>query len=208
MGGYGSGRWGAGPTVESAPKIRLYDALRGQARAGIGHVSMWTWSNHYSDEVSCRVLAAVELDSVSPHVTILHLGSADLQDVVDRYRVDLDSTVQPLGGRRWWFLCPRTGERVAALYLPLGARRFASAGAYRLAYQSQRSTARDRAIGRAHKIRRRLGADVNPLVEVEKPHRMRWSTFDREMARLKVAEGAANAHLWQVVQRLQAMARR
>ena len=34
------------------------------------------------------------------------------------YWVQLETTPQPFGGRRWWFVCPRTGRRAAKLYLP------------------------------------------------------------------------------------------
>lgn len=38
----------------------------------------------------------------------------------------LGARPQPLGGRRWFFVCPRTGESVAKLHLPSGAYAFAS----------------------------------------------------------------------------------
>ena len=54
--------------------------------------------------------------------------------------IDLVTTPQPFGGRRWWFVCPKTAKRVSKLYLPPGAVTFASRGAHRLAYKSQRET--------------------------------------------------------------------
>ena len=38
---------------------------------------------------------------------------------------------------RWWFVCPSKDTRVAKLYLPPGARRFASRKAHGLVYQCQ-----------------------------------------------------------------------
>jgi hypothetical protein len=73
--------------------------------------------------------------------------------------IQLETTPQPFGGRRWWFVCPRTGRRVAKLYLPSGAFTFASRQAYRLAYRSQRETPYDRALRRGFKLRGKLGAD-------------------------------------------------
>jgi hypothetical protein len=64
------------------------------------------------------------------------------------YWIQLETTPQPFGGRRWWFVCPRTGRRAAKLYLPNGAlvqvdrrqlvpsRRLAGAVADRAAQQS------------------------------------------------------------------------
>ena len=37
------------------------------------------------------------------------------------YWIELATTPQPFGGRRWWFICPQTGRRAAKLYLPNGA---------------------------------------------------------------------------------------
>ena len=48
--------------------------------------------------------------------------------------IELVTTPQPFGGRRWWFLCPEDRTRVAKLHLPSGASTFASQRAYRLAY--------------------------------------------------------------------------
>jgi hypothetical protein len=67
------------------------------------------------------------------------------------YWIQLETTPQPFGGRRWRFVCPRTGRRAAKLYLPNGAFTFASRQAYRLAYRSQREAPHDRALRRAFK---------------------------------------------------------
>jgi hypothetical protein len=75
------------------------------------------------------------------------------------YWIQIETTPQPFGGRRWWFVCPRTGRKAAKLYLPNGASTFASRQAYRLAYRSQRETPYDRALRRAFKLRGKLGAD-------------------------------------------------
>jgi hypothetical protein len=70
--------------------------------------------------------------------------------------IQLETTPQPFGGRRWWFVCPRTGRRAAKLYLPTGAFTFASLLAYRLAYRSQRETTHARAFRRAFRLRGKL----------------------------------------------------
>ena len=68
------------------------------------------------------------------------------------YWISLETTLQPFGGRRWWLICPRTGRRVAKLYLPSGAFTFASRQAYRLAYACQREPGHERALRRAFKL--------------------------------------------------------
>jgi hypothetical protein len=67
-------------------------------------------------------------------------GSLWLRYVVDgksmHYTISLVSTVPHYGGRRWWFNCPIKKIRVAKLYLPPGATKFASRQAYSLTYRS------------------------------------------------------------------------
>src|ERR671917_18910 len=40
------------------------------------------------------------------------------------YRVELVTTSQPFGGRRWWWICPRRGDLVSKLYKPNGGSLF------------------------------------------------------------------------------------
>jgi hypothetical protein len=107
------------------------------------------------------------------------------------YWIDLATTPQPFGGRRWWFVCPKTGDLASKLHLPPGALTFASRKAHKLAYRSQRETRRDRALGRAFKLRRRLGDQGGIGEEIAKPKGMRWRTFDREMVKVEVAEAGS-----------------
>jgi hypothetical protein len=67
------------------------------------------------------------------------------------------------------------------LYLPLGARRFASRRAYRLVYSSQRGTASDRARRGQAKIKARLIGDCDPdeWDLPPKPRWMRWRTYQQ-----------------------------
>jgi hypothetical protein len=60
--------------------------------------------------------------------------------------ITLTSSTPQFGGKRWWFVCPFTGARVRALFLPPGARLWGSRGAYGLVYQSQREGGSDRAV--------------------------------------------------------------
>src|SRR5215472_7314727 len=53
-------------------------------------------------------------------------------------RVELTWTTPTYGGRRWWFICPRTADRTSKLFLPRGGWHFWSRKAYRLGYASQR----------------------------------------------------------------------
>ena len=118
------------------------------------------------------------------------------------YIVELATTPQPFGGRRWWWVCPRRGDLVAKLYMPAGGGIFASRKAHRLAYRSQRQSPYDRAISQAFKRRRRLGADGGIGDPIDKPHGMRWATFERKMSQVEAAEAVCDARLLRFVQKL------
>jgi hypothetical protein len=118
------------------------------------------------------------------------------------YRVELTTTRQPLGGRRWWWICPRRGDLVAKLYKPTSAGLFASRKAHRLAYRSQRQSPHDRPISQAFKLRRRLGSTAGIGDYIEKPKGMRWATFDRKMEQVEAAEAVCNAYLIRAFQRI------
>jgi hypothetical protein len=104
------------------------------------------------------------------------------------------TTTEPanIGGRRWWFVCPRTNGRCRLLYLPLGAHHFRSRQAYRLGYAVERLGKYDRALRRVAKLCRRLGADPADGELPGKPKRMRASTYTRLMGELDAAMRAAD----------------
>ena len=54
----------------------------------------------------------------------------------------LESTLTPLGGLRWWWLCPRCGKRRAWLYMPPRANFWACRVCHDLKYRSQRENYR------------------------------------------------------------------
>jgi hypothetical protein len=118
------------------------------------------------------------------------------------YWIELVTTPQPFGGRRWWFVCPRTGRRAAKLYLPNGAFTFASRQAYRLAYRSQRETPWDRALRRAFKLRDELGGHGGIGDYIDKPKWMRWATYDRKLEKVAAAEEVVGVHTLAFVRKL------
>ena len=78
--------------------------------------------------------------------------------------ISMASTVLHSGGRRWWFRCPVTGDRVGKLYLPPGATRFAGRQAHDLTYTSCRESGREKGLWRrmAKLSNRRGGAASTP----------------------------------------------
>lgn len=204
MGGYGSGRSGGRPTVEDGLTLNLAKLLRdGSFQPGQTVSGSLTWTNTYTGERVSSLGYLASLGSEQGRVRLFYTttrwtGEKHSSD----YWVSLETTPQPFGGRRWWFVCPHTGCHVAKLHLPPGGLRFASRRAYRLAYRSQRETSRDRALGQAFKLRRRLGNDDGIGEYIAKPKGMHWATFEREMTRVERAEAAVTAHSWLLIQSL------
>ncbi len=93
-----------------------------------------------------------------------------------------------LGGRRFWFLCPRSdcGRRCRILYRErnTNARAFACRLCYRLGYQTQRMGKMDRFDARAEKHASRLIQTTEG--ELLRPRWMHRRTFDR-LARQVIA---------------------
>ena len=133
MGGYGSG-W-QGPkraTVEdslvlSVSALTQAGALVPGERIG----GLWGW--RYEGEARPHAIVGYDANLTEPDDPWLRLRydvSGERADCMVR----LVTTRPNYGGRRWWFLCPLVGRRVAKLYLPPGGRLFGSREAYGLTY--------------------------------------------------------------------------
>jgi hypothetical protein len=95
--------------------------------------------------------------------------------------IDLEVTLPPFGGRRWWLRCPVTNRRAAKLYLFPGTDAFC----HRLAvdpapsYLSQRISGRHRMYRRMAAIRQKLGLNLTILDALVRPKGMHRNTFDK-----------------------------
>jgi len=161
MGGYGSGRSGGRLTTENGLTLSLPNLLRDKVvRPGSawGGSIVWTYTSTGERVGSIGYEAHLgEADGrVRLHYTTTRWNG---ENHSSDYWVQLETTPQPFGGRRWWFICPRTGRRATKLYLPNDAYTFASRQAYRLAYPCQREPVHERALRRAFKLRGKLGAE-------------------------------------------------
>jgi hypothetical protein len=195
MGGYGSGRWGGRPTVESGLTLDLSRLLKSgwlKARASTAGTLRWSAAG--------IEMASVDFESCLGEKTgHMHLRwtSTDLPTGEKRgceNRITLTTRPQPFGGRRWWFICPHTGRLASRLHLPSGAYTFACRRAYRMGYRSQRQTLRDRALSRAYALRQKLGNHGLIGSYVAKPKGMHWRTFERLVMRIERAEGIVQGH--------------
>jgi hypothetical protein len=148
MGGYGSGRSGAGKTrVESCRSIDINRLVQeGVVRPGHSSRGGWKWTQD-GEEVSSlgyEVETQAEAGTLRLRYRVM---SAEGEGASQDYKIALVTTLLVSGGRRWWFLCPacRNGtppcrRRVGKLYLPPGGRIFACRRCYDLAYESSRKS--------------------------------------------------------------------
>jgi hypothetical protein len=203
MGGYGSGRSSGRPTTESGLTLTLSKLFRdGLFRPGNAWGSL-VWTNTTTGERIGSISYETHLSQESGRVRLKYTTTRwDGERRESDYWIQLETTLQPFGGRRWWFICPRTGRRAAKLHLPNGAFTFASRQAYRLAYACQREPAHDRALRSAFKLRAKLGGDGGIGDYIPKPKWMRWRTYDRAMARIDKAEEVVEAHTAFLLDRL------
>jgi len=194
MGGYCSGRTGWRAKCENCLSI---------------DVRRWAREGYFSDTGYFRWFWTLEGGTYGIRFWV-HEKSCELDYQKDgesyRYPVYLSRTRCFLGGERIWFRCPADGcgRRVAKLYL--GSRYFACRRCYRLTYQSQCYSPRDRALTQAGKIRRSLGGSEGIAWPFpDKPKRMRWRTYERLKERCDRYEARYDAWIWPILER--AMAR-
>jgi hypothetical protein len=152
MGCFGSGRSGGGPVVEDALTLNLPRLFKtGWLKPGAWTSGTLCWSIVGTGEEIASMGFEAHLGEEEGYIQ-LHWTSTDRWSGEKRRcenRIALTTSPQPFGGRRWFFLCPRTGRRAIRLHLPSGVYTFACRAAYRLAYRSQRETPRDRSLSRA-----------------------------------------------------------
>ena len=82
----------------------------------------WGSTIHWSERISGREVAAgrVSADMTDDRRGWFRLQLGDLDQ-----RIDLVAAPRHFGGRQWYFVCPRTAQRVSVLWKPPGAQSFA-----------------------------------------------------------------------------------
>src|SRR5689334_10324764 len=123
MGGYNSGRYGGRPTVASGPTLDPYKLIRDPPlRAGASSRGSMPWTCSISGERVGSIGYLAILDAERGRMRLRYTTARwDGTQHDSAHWVWLATTPQPFGGRRWWFVCPRTGALVAKLHLPAGA---------------------------------------------------------------------------------------
>jgi hypothetical protein len=197
MGGYGSGRSGGRPTVEDSLTLDLQRLFKtGWLKSSTQISGLLRWTTVNTDRETASMGFQSEVREESGHVQLCWT-STDQRTGETRQcenRITLTTRPQPFGGRRWFFICPRTGESATKLHLPSGACTFASRKAYRLGYRSQRESPRDRSLSRAFDLRRKIGGEGGIGGSIAKPKGMHRRTFERAMEKIYAAEEIVDAH--------------
>lgn len=147
-----------------------------------GRSANLSWSRAGEPFGSIRIEAR-GTDGRSELVVLYYRSQANSHQWEDVEQVtSLTWTACHFGGSRPWFLCAGSAchRRVGKLYA--AGKYFFCRHCYGLAYESQRTNAERRALGRARKIRERLGGSAS-LVESfpERPKGMHRQTYERLM---------------------------
>jgi hypothetical protein len=194
MGGFGSGRHGGTVTAEgTASYVLSIKSLLPTFQMG------QCLTRGIKFDGTFPVLLTVDLrNEWNCFVELIHLTrDAREGDRMVTGRVQLTRTEPTYGGRRWWFLCPRTGRRTPKLFLPNGGWHFRSRQAYGLGYACQREERADRLRRRAAKLNRQLGGEGWDTWETppDKPKWMRWRTHETKLKVWEEAVEKANTEL-------------
>ena len=201
-GGFGSGRYGGTVTAEAtASYVFTISSLRpligqGQSLSAVTHFDESKFS------VAMRLDAS---NSSSAFVELTHKTRDDREgDRIITDRIQLTWTTPTYGGRRWWFVCPRTGRRTTKLFLPNGGWHFWSRQAYGLGYACQREDRFSRLQRRAAILNRQLGGEGWGTWEdpPKKPKWMRWATYERKYERWEQVVEKANEEFTTLATRL------
>lgn len=153
MGGYGSGRRTDRPSTDECICINFAEMKRWgmlQRHCMNRRERIWT----IDGEVVARLTIVADTDCLEA-VPCLKITGVAFGRQIDCL-VWLEAVNLPLGGERWYALCPKTGRRCAVLILPPGARQFASVKGWRIPYSSQRECEVHRAYRAIDKARGRL----------------------------------------------------
>jgi hypothetical protein len=114
MGGYGSGRSGGRPTTESGLTLSLSKLLRDQLfrPESVCHSSI-IWTNTTTGERVGSIGYEAHLGQESGRVRLRYTTTRwDGERRELDYWIQLETTPQHFGGRRWWFVCAQA--RLAA----------------------------------------------------------------------------------------------
>jgi hypothetical protein len=196
MGGYGSGRLGGRPTVERSLTLDLPGLSKmGWLKPGARTSGRLQWTIVSTGRETASIGFQSHLGEKGGHVQLRWTSTNQRTGEARQCenRITLTTSPQPFGDRRWFFVCPRTGENATKLHLPSGEYTFASRKAYGLGYRCQRETPSNRALSRAFALRRKIGGERGLGGYIAKPKWMHQRTFELAMEKVYAAEEIVDA---------------
>jgi hypothetical protein len=190
MGSSLSGRRNGKPLVESCLTVDLAQIMRlapiSDGQSGNGQLS---WSIDGQEVAWIRFRLDLR-ETANARLIVVFFPQADGERRATRQTIALATTLQHLGGKRWWLRCPMTGKRVRTLHLPPGGDRFASREAWGLAYRVERLDHFDRPFEKLFRVQRRLGQGQGLAAGIERPRGMWRRTYVRHVEQFIAAERA------------------
>jgi hypothetical protein len=194
--------YGGRTTCESCKSIDVRRWHR-EGRLRVGQFFSWSWT--CGGEPSGNINVRTEANAVVLMYRSRSYGATEWKSV--EQRVPIIWTACHLGGRRPWFVCSvysggrYCGRRVALLFS--AGELFACRRCYGLAYASQHEAVHHRGLGKAQKVRMRLGGSPSMLEPFpDKPKGMHWCTYERLWRLHDAAEERSNIGLMHFISRL------
>lgn len=183
MGGCGSGRSSGTHTADSCYRLDVAWMVRHSylvAGARTSGSLSWTRGGHPSGSI-CYSADLVDRDKATLELSYMQGPSESREHVSQTIR--LVSTCPNFGGRRWWAICPITGDQTLKLYLPPNGDRFAGRRAWRLHYNCQRESRRDRPFGKLTRLQHKLDCEELWGSPIRRPKGMHGITYQRHLRR-------------------------
>ena len=180
MGSASSGRHGGKPLVEDCLRLDLAQLMRLEpVRDGIAGDGWLEW--RLAGQRLGRICFRIDLRQPSDARLVLEFRAGQGEVPKIRQIIRLAFTVPNYGGRRWWLICPDTGQRVRCLYLPPGGARFTGRKALGLAYRVERLGHFDRPFEKLFRLQRKLGV-AGWGVEPKRRKGMWQRSFDQHLS--------------------------
>lgn len=151
MGGINSGKRANTPSTDQCLRLSLTDLRRnGDLKRHVWARCEQQWTRSRDNHVAGAVAIITDLDCRQPGLSISikgHVFGRQIEQVLD-----IVAQPQPLGGERFYAICPHTGQRCTVLILPPGESLFASVRGWGVPYSSTREREVSRAVRTMRKI--------------------------------------------------------
>jgi len=187
----GGSRFGAGrPSYKVKAELALALDIRALKREGCLERRLpfsWVWHTNHGDKVgSATIKVADEMLRLS-----YALEGRDIENILA-----IVKTPCYFGGVRWWFKCPKCGERYAKLFFNKRNGFYACRNCVGVTYYSQCEDSMDRAWRKQIKLEKRLGRYLM------KPKGMHQSTHTRIFNQIRECERQRDDFLYSYASRL------